>query len=1080
MGTVSRRGGVNEINLFLEAVYNRLAPEQVYEGLFQHDWKKSRDRWRGKCPWHQSKSGTAFYVNPATLMWRCPHCEVGGTPIQYLHQVMGGKGSPRGKDFIAAAKLLAEVSGVEFPDRELTPEQQQQAQRLDARRNLLETVATYCHNLLLNEGEESAAFAYLQQRGFDRNSIERLVLGFFPSADRIAAHLLKSFGIEELEENGILYRNKDRSGYHAPLQGYITIPWADENGRPLTIYGRYHRQTPPGNLPKTTALKNPQTGDEVWLRSKRSPLYLDRALAAGASDLIVVEGVFDAALLQAKGDSRVVAWVAAHPSQEQIETMVRRRIKSVTFCLDPDGAGIKGTRAGIRQLSEAGISTYAAPALPDGLDPDEFVIANGLEAWNSHIDGRIHGLRFEAEKLIEDQGTPLTDAKLQAIVTAAREFEQAVGASCAAELDVFFWETIQEKTGVKAVRRAPATDIPVNPTSPKTTREAIESPASADNGYAALRLAITNALIYSDPLEKELALTRISSKFSVPAAFVRRVVTEISKRYDTSEDSFTLQDLINLETEGSRWAIPRFLPSVGLTLLAGFAKDGKSTLMYEMVGSLVTGRPFLGETPTRKHRVLLIQLEENKFQIRDNLDGVNILYDREVGESGRLLIKKQWAIDDLDTLERWIVEHRADVVMIDSLRMASKSIGVDENSQAFATPVYALQARLSMLKVSGYLIHHFNKSKEAHRLEKIAGNSAIIGACDNIHALLRVTKDPSDHARMLEMAGRNCSGSFAIEHIEEFPRFHWVCHGESGVSAEEKNLKTRILKVIALNQPSHPQGMSAAWLKDALGLSPNDRSLARPLRALVQEGMISTARLERDKRICLYLLPETEDHTPPPMPETKKCVESLELSQDKDLDLSQQREDIQRTTGSVSNFLGGCVESDTGSSPYIIKVPGDTTQRHAIETGGGASPIESVGGYARYRTDAKPSGKHLPAPGCAQIERDGTNYKVGDRVLWQGQTRRIERIEQQDEGVIRFHLGLNQWCSPDEVCPDDGSVADAIDMLREVVKTLDREVARAVKDTLIRLPRIGKRLAWESLSDGDREIVNILFMEVGT
>jgi hypothetical protein len=88
---------MNPIDTFLQAVYSRLQPEQIYEGLFQHDWHKSKGRWRGKCPWHDSKSGTSFYMNPDSLMWRCPQCEVGGTPIQYLHQVMGGNGSPRGK-----------------------------------------------------------------------------------------------------------------------------------------------------------------------------------------------------------------------------------------------------------------------------------------------------------------------------------------------------------------------------------------------------------------------------------------------------------------------------------------------------------------------------------------------------------------------------------------------------------------------------------------------------------------------------------------------------------------------------------------------------------------------------------------------------------------------------------------------------------------------------------------------------------------------------------------------------------------------------------------------------------------------
>ena len=238
-------------------------------------------------------------------------------------------------------------------------------------------------------------------------------------------------------------------------------------------------------------------------------------------------------------------------------------------------------------------------------------------------------------------------------------------------------------------------------------------------------------------------------------------------------------------------------------------------------------------------------MEENEEEVRDNLDAVNVLYDPEVALTGCLRIEQQWSIDDLDTLELWIAEHRADIVMIDSLRMASKSTGVDENSQAFAAPVYDLQSRLSMLKVSGYLIHHFNKNKEAGNLEKIAGNSALVGACNNIHTLLRVTQDRSDHTRQIQLDGRSCSGSFSIElTYDDFPHFHWDCHGETGVTAEDKSLKARVLKAIEANQKYHPEGVSATTLRETLEMSQTDRSLSRPLKALVKEGLVSTSRLE--------------------------------------------------------------------------------------------------------------------------------------------------------------------------------------------------------------------------------------------
>lgn len=440
--------GVNDISGFLDVVYSRLDPETIYEGAFNHDWKKSKSRWRGKCPWHESKSGTAFYLFPDSLRWQCPYCSIGGGPIQYLYQVQGGKGSPRGKAFIDIARMLGDLAGVEFPEQELSPERRQRIDRIQTRQSILETVIGFCHSLLLTESKKAIDYL-INDRGFTEEHIKDLQLGIFPPVKRIVDRLLESFKIEDLEDSHILYRNKQGDGYFSPLEGYIIVPWMDEYGRPLTLYGRWHSKTPPEGRPKTTALKNPGAEEDPWLKSKRSPLMLDRALADGHKDLIVVEGVFDAALLQVKGDSRVIAWVAANPSEEQIQTLKKHKIKSVTFCLDPDGAGDKGTSRGIERLSQVGIVTYVAPVLPDGLDPDEFVDRLGLEEWKNHIDEKAHGFRFMARRIVEGCGKPtFSDSKLQKVLEEAQLFADKM-TDRSFDLSVYFWPEIQRSAGLK-------------------------------------------------------------------------------------------------------------------------------------------------------------------------------------------------------------------------------------------------------------------------------------------------------------------------------------------------------------------------------------------------------------------------------------------------------------------------------------------------------------------------------------------------------------------------------------------------------------------------------------------------------
>jgi replicative DNA helicase len=561
---------LDDLSTFLDDVYSRLDPSQVFDGVFHHNWQKSGNKWRGRCPWHDSKSGTAFYLDAKSLTWRCPSCDRGGGPIQYLHQVTGGNGSPRGAQFVEYAKVLGDMTGVELPSRERTPEQQERFAKIENRQSMLATVISFCHRLLVTESEK--AIAYLtEERGFTREDIDLLQLGVFPSGRRIADLLgSKGFDLADAVDCGLLFPRTDKNGARVPdsygsqLEGYITVPWNDEHGRPLTIYGRWHSQVAPEGKPKTTALRNPGAKDEPWLKSKRSPLYLDRALAAGCKDLVVVEGVFDAAILQARGDARVVAWVAANPSEEQVETLKRSRVKSATLCLDPDSAGIKGTRQSLKHLVKAGIMPYAAPVLPEGQDPDEFVIANGLDAWKSHISQSTHGFRYEAQQILAPL-QPLTDANLQQALEEAKAFAATIPDSLKPETDVFFWSEFNQGTGTEVTTGSRPSDE--------------------------LRKAVLEFDAIQNPFDKVLAENEIASEYKVRGAkldklidFAKGVETESSPLADLMMSQFS-----TLEERANGGIVPG--------LMTGFRDLDAMTQGFQPSNLIIcAARPSMGKT----------------------------------------------------------------------------------------------------------------------------------------------------------------------------------------------------------------------------------------------------------------------------------------------------------------------------------------------------------------------------------------------------------------------------------------------------------------------------------------------------
>jgi hypothetical protein len=420
-----------------EFLDGEVLPRLTAEAVFTHEahrFKKEPHKWRGGCPWHYSKSGTSFYIDPESLTWRCPACQVGGGPVQYVWQLQGHKGSPRGQDFVDAVRRLAQLAGVPFPQRAMTEEERELARKRDARRAMLEVVCRCCEEYLWSPDGEQAR-AYFHGRGFTDDHLRELRVGLYPPLPQMR-HALEAAGFSEGEarEAGVL---------NPGLVGYTTWPWHDDRGRLLTLYGKWPG-SPPEDKPKTTALPNPGGKGNPWERTKRSPLYLDRALRAGHKELVLVEGVTDAALAQILGDTRVIACVAAELSRLQVETLKRRGVESVIICLDPDTAGENGVESCIRQLLTAGITPYVAGELPDGLDPDDFILREGLDGWRAHVENAVHGFKWKAGRIAATSKPKAgwTDRSRDAALALARKFVAEHGRGCASTLELHFWPAL--------------------------------------------------------------------------------------------------------------------------------------------------------------------------------------------------------------------------------------------------------------------------------------------------------------------------------------------------------------------------------------------------------------------------------------------------------------------------------------------------------------------------------------------------------------------------------------------------------------------------------------------------------------
>jgi len=427
----------NDIDPYLNEVVYPALWDRLDSAFPEFGWKRHGDNWIATS-WPGGFPYSVGHEVPSRLyVWRqAPYViTIQGHPgdgVRLLNYVNRGT-KPTGLEFIEAVRTLCQKAGVMSPERDLTEEQIAKVQANESRRGALGSVVAHCRKALRTPAGADA-LKYLNERGYSDKDIEDLGYGYFDSVANVRKALEEAGSDVQAARDAVLLWDS--------LVGYITIPWLDEAGNPLTIYGRWKTKTAPEGKPKTIALPGERT--------KSSALYLDRALRAGHKDLVAVEGVFDAGIAQARGDSRVIAYVAASFSHDQIETLKRRRVRSVIIVPDPDSGGDKGAESSVRSLTEAGIEAFVSPRIPDGQDPDEYIIKYGVEKWREFVAQAAHGHTYMAKRIVAKTKpeTGWTDqTRAQALDEASEYDKQFHDPAAAVSLSAFFWPTIQDETG---------------------------------------------------------------------------------------------------------------------------------------------------------------------------------------------------------------------------------------------------------------------------------------------------------------------------------------------------------------------------------------------------------------------------------------------------------------------------------------------------------------------------------------------------------------------------------------------------------------------------------------------------------
>lgn len=333
---------------------------------------KAGREWKALSPFNAEKT-PSFYVNDQKGFY---HCFSSGKHGDIFTFLMETEGLP----FPEAVERLAADAGVTLP--KISHEAEVQEQR---RKSLFDVVELACRFFegQLQASKGQPARDYLTGRQITTATQAEFRIGFAPESRTALLGFLRSQDVEDDQvlRAGLAIAPDDGREMYDRFRGRIMIPIQDLKGRVVGFGGRaLSAEVQPKylNSPETELFKK----GEIVFNGHRA-----REVAHRTASAIVVEGYLDAISVFQSGIKSVVATLGTAFTAEQIKALWRLAPEPV-ICFDGDKAGRAAAYRALDRILpdlETGWS-FRFGFLPVGQDPDDFILAEGKEAFARLVD----------------------------------------------------------------------------------------------------------------------------------------------------------------------------------------------------------------------------------------------------------------------------------------------------------------------------------------------------------------------------------------------------------------------------------------------------------------------------------------------------------------------------------------------------------------------------------------------------------------------------------------------------------------------------------------------------------------------
>jgi DNA primase len=334
--------------------------------------KKQGRNYFGLCPFH-GENTPSFSVSMDKQIFHCFGCGAGGNVFTFLMDLDG-------LTFPEALSKTAQRVGIQI---DIEQDDQQQPKTSSEHEQMIqahELVKKLYHHFLLNTKEGQDALLYLENRGINRNAIERFQIGWsLPSWDFTVKWLRKrGLPLELMEKAGLVIRREGSDEYVDRFRNRIMFPIEDSKGKTVAFSGRAIGDENPKylNSPETLIFHK---SDVLFHLSKA------RQAIRKQHQVVLFEGFADVIAAETAGVGNGVATMGTALSSSHIQA-IKRLTDRVLICYDGDKAGKSAAFKAGEMFQKDGLNVNIS-LIPDQLDPDDYIREFGSDKFQREIIG---------------------------------------------------------------------------------------------------------------------------------------------------------------------------------------------------------------------------------------------------------------------------------------------------------------------------------------------------------------------------------------------------------------------------------------------------------------------------------------------------------------------------------------------------------------------------------------------------------------------------------------------------------------------------------------------------------------------